>query len=285
MKFHITINTIILTVFLTITGIISHYTSKDISVMSNVQSVSLPVIMYHSVLRDTSLSGKYIVTPAQIENDIQYLSSLGYTTVSMEEVISFTEGSGNLPDKPVMLTFDDGCYNNYGYVLPLLEKYDAHAIFCVVGEYTDKYTDENVANLSYGYMRWSEICELLKNPHAEVANHSYGFHSIKNGRNGSKKNPGESAEEYCKIFSEDTEKLQSRFAEHCGFEPYIYAYPFGAYSEESFDILKKLGFKATLSCNEGINEITQDSDCLYLLKRYNRPSGISSADFFKKLDL
>lgn len=284
MKTYITVNAFILALFLTVTGIIAHYTSEDISVMSTAQSVGLPIIMYHGVLRDTDLSGKYVVTPSQIENDIEYLISRGYTTVSMDEVISFTEG-GNLPDKPVMLTFDDGCYNNYGYVLPILEKYGAHAIFCIVGEYTDRYTDENISNMTYGYMRWSEICELIKNPHAEVANHSYGFHSNINGRNGSKKNPGESAEEYRRVFLADTEKAQSRFAEHCGFEPYIYAYPFGAYSEDSFDILKVLGFKATLSCNEGINEITRGSDCLYLLKRYNRPSGISSADFFKNLNI
>lgn len=280
------INACVLVLFMMVIGVFSHLCAKpDVPVISRSDSVELPIVMYHSVLRDTALSGKYVITPSELESDIKYLKSKGYTTVSMKEVISFTEGNGELPEKPVMLTFDDGCYNNYGYVLPILEQYDAHAVFCVVGEYTDQYSDENIANMSYGYMRWQEISELFNNPHAEIANHSYAFHSNTNGRNGSKKKKNESPEEYKQIFRADTQKAQSKFAENCGFEPYIYAYPFGAYSEESFDVLKDMGFKATLSCNEGINLITHDTDCLYLLKRYNRPSGISSSSFFEKLSL
>lgn len=282
----LTINACILAFFLTAVGVFSNLCQQpDMSVINNSEGVELPILMYHSVLKDTNRSGKYIVTPSEVENDIKYLKSKGYTTVSMSEVLNFTEDNGTLPEKPVMLTFDDGCYNNYGYVLPLLEKYDARAVFCVVGEYTDRYSEEDIANLAYGYMRWEEIGELYNSPYVEIANHSYSFHDNTKGRNGSKKKKYESAAEYKRIFSADTKKAQSRFMENCGFEPYIYAYPFGAYSEESFDILEDMGFKATLSCNEGINIITRDSDCLYLLKRYNRPSGIRSADFFERLSL
>ena len=49
----------------------------------------------------------------------------------------YVNGIGILPEKPVMITLDDGCYNNLSDVLPLLEKYDMHAIVSVVGEYTN----------------------------------------------------------------------------------------------------------------------------------------------------
>lgn len=267
--------------FLVIAGFFSYrINSEKLPVMNNADGIELPVIMYHGVLKDSDLSGKYVITPSELEEDMTYLEQLGYTSVSMLDVINYIENGGSLPDKPIILTFDDGCYNNYGYVLPILEAHNAHAIFCIVGEYTDQYSESDIANMTYGYMRWKEISELADSPYAELANHSYAFHSNTNGRNGSQRNPGENIDVYREIFRADTEKAQNRFIENTGFAPYIYAYPFGAYSEESSDILKDMGFKATLSCNEGINIITHDSDCLYLLKRYNRPSGIASADFF-----
>lgn len=279
------INAAILTIFIAVVGIVSYFTTNEnLPVINNSESVKLPIIMYHSVLKDTDLSGKFVVTPTEVENDIKYFQKAGYTSVSIREVIDYTENGGTLPEKPIMLTFDDGCYNNYGYVLQLLKQYGEKAVFCVVGEYADKYTEENIANMTYGYMRWSEINEMMSSGFAEIANHSYGFHSNTGSRNGSKRKQGETADAYIEIFRADTEKAQNRFIENCGKAPYIYAYPFGAYSQESFDVLKDMGFKATLSCNEGVNVITRGEDCLYLLKRYNRPSGISSAELFAKFE-
>lgn len=247
------------------------------------EGVQLPVIMYHSVLKDTEMSGKYVVTPDTLKNDIQYLKNNGYTFVSAQELINYTENSGVLPDKPVLLTFDDGFYNNYGYVKPILEKYGAKAVISVVGSYTDEYSESNIANMTYGYVRWSDVYDMFLSSRIEIGNHSYDFHSNNNGRNGSKRNKGEDINAYKKVFYDDTKKAQDRFMTKTGFSPYIYTYPFGAYSEETTDILKDMGFKMSLSCNEGINSITKDPDSLFLLKRYNRPSGISTQDFFAKI--
>lgn len=243
----------------------------------------LPIIMYHSVLKDTSRSGKYIITPATLINDIKYLKENGYTFVSAEELINYTQYQGELPEKPVILSFDDGCYNNYGYVKPILEKYDAKAIFSVVGSYTDEYSKSNIANLTYGYMRWTDIYDLFLSSRIEVGNHSYDFHSNDKGRNGAARNYGESAETYKNIFYADTKKAQERFLEKTGFSPIIYTYPFGSACIESEEVIKEMGFKASLSCNEGINLITRDPDCLFMLKRYNRPSGVNTSDFFAKI--
>lgn len=245
--------------------------------------IELPILMYHSVLKDSTLSGKYVITPTLLESDIEYLEKNGYTTVSMQSVIDYTDHGTPLPEKPIMLTFDDGCYNNYEYVLPILEKHNAHGIFCIVGKYTDDYTDINEASCAYGYMRWIELLNMSVNPHAELANHSYDLHKFGNGRNGTKKRIGESTAEYKKLFRNDTQKLTDGFKAHSADAPVIYAYPFGAYSRESFDVLKNMGFRATLTCNEGINIITRNPDCLYLLKRNNRPSGISSEQFLGSL--
>ena len=94
---------------------------------------------------------------------------------------------------------------------------------------------------------------------------------------------GESFEAYKTVLSKDLSKLQQEFSINTGYIPNTFTYPFGAISSDSMDIIKELGFKASLSCNEGINLIIKDPNCLYQLKRYNRPNNLSTACFFNKI--
>lgn len=257
--------------------------SNDSVTVSVQDGIKLPVIMYHSVLKDSNLSGKYVITPDTLKEDISFLINNGYTFVSAQEIIDYVYSDGNLPEKPVLLTFDDGFYNTYGYVLPILKEYDAKAIISIVGSYTDEYSESKIKNLTYGYMSWSEVYDIFLSNYTEAANHSYNFHSNTNGRNGSKRNNNESIEEYKNIFLEDTKKAQDAFLTKTGFAPNVYTYPFGAYSPETTDILKEMNFKMSLTCNEGINLITKDPDSLFMMKRYNRPNGITSEQFFSNI--
>ncbi len=251
--------------------------------ISSDTGIELPIVMYHSILKDSELSGKYVITPDILENDIKYLQSRGYSAVSSAQLIDYVTSSAPLPEKPVMLTFDDGCYNNFEYALPILEKYGFHGIFCTVGKYTDDYTASNEVNVTYSYMRWIDIFNMNSSNHAEIACHSYDFHKYSGGRRGSKRKSGESKEEYKRIFREDTQKYIDDCVKNAGFAPTVYAYPFGEYSKESTDVLKDLGFLMSLTCNEGVNIITKNPDCLFLLKRNNRPDNIGTAEFFDKL--
>lgn len=268
-----------------ITFISIGFTNDSLPVFDEKDDVRLPVIMYHSVLKDKRRTGKYVITPEKFEQDLIYLKEKGYRTISAKELIKYVYADGVLPEKPVLITFDDGMYNNFEYVLPILEKHNANAIFSIVGSYTDEYTKSNIANSSFGYMRWCDIKELSQTSNIEFANHSYDFHSISSKRYGTEKNKHESTLEYINVFHQDTQKLQSEFLSNCSFHPVIYTYPFGSYSKESSRVLKKMGFLITLSCTEGINKISKDTDCLYLLKRYNRDGRPSSSEFFSRLSL
>ena len=59
----------------------------------------------------------------------------------VEDLIRYVDQGTPLPEKPVMLTFDDGHYNYISYLLPLLEEYDMKAVVSVVGEFADTYTE------------------------------------------------------------------------------------------------------------------------------------------------
>ena len=247
------------------------------------EGVMVPIVMYHSILKDYKRSGKYIITPATLEEDLKYIANNGYTTITMSDLISYVYEDTPLPEKPIILTFDDGHYNNLGYAVPLLEKYHMKAVISIVGEYTDTFSKTDEANLNYSYLRWKDVKELISSGTIEFQNHTNNLHATSNGRMGCSKKSYESNESYSNILSNDILTLQKKFWQNTGYMPNTFTYPFGSISKVSLSIITQLGFKASLSCTSGINYITKDPDCLYCLKRNNRPSGITTEDFFKKM--
>lgn len=271
-------------VFAVIIFILSGHSLKTLPVFTENTPVQLPILMYHSVLKDPQRTGKYIITPKKFEDDIIYLKNNGYNFVSLKQLVKFVYNGEPLPENPILITFDDGMYNNNEYVLPILEKHDACAVFAVVGSYTDEYSESNITNPNYSYLRWCDINELMETGRVEFASHSYDLHGLSVKRQGTKKLKNESALDFISLFHEDTQKMQSAFKTNCIYAPFCYAYPLGNFSSESERVLKKTGFLSSFSCIEGINIITQgDPDCLYLLKRYNRDGRLTTEKFFKKI--
>ena len=244
------------------------------------EGVRLPVIMYHSLLKDPSQAGDYVLSPEVLARDLDWLLEHGYETVTVRDLITYTENGGELPEKPVMITFDDGHFNNYLYALPLLQERGMRAVISVIGAETERYTESGQENAYWSYLSAERLREMDESGVFEVQNHSYDLHALA-PRRGCLRRTGEKETDYRSLLIEDTGRAQRLFIEAGVPTPNCYAYPFGAYSEESEQILRELGFFCTLSCNEGINTITRDPDSLFLLKRYNRPSGISSGRFFE----
>jgi len=242
--------------------------------------VRLPVIMYHSILK--SRSGKFIVSPAVLEADMQYLITQGYTTVFTQDVIDYVKGNGELPEKPIIITFDDGYYNNMVYALPIFQKLGLKGVINIVGHYADKAVAEGDNNPNYSHLSWEQMKELAKSGTFEIGNHTYDMHNH-GSRTGVTKKRGESQEDYRKALEADIGKLQCELTSKSGVTPNIFAYPFGKYSKETPGILKDMGFEAIFTCNEGVNIIRRgDFETLMGLKRYNRPAGISTEKFFER---
>lgn len=245
------------------------------------ESATVVMLMYHSLLKDPARHGKYVVSPDLFESDLKYLKEHGYSFVGIQELIDFVYSGAPLPKKSVVITFDDGYYNNYLYAYPLLEKYDAKMVISVIGKYTDLYDGEK-PNAYYSHVTWDMINEMLASGRVEIGNHTYSMHT--NGeRRGSKKIKGETDEHYSKILTEDIGKLQAEMFEHTGTYPSVYTYPFGAISNASFGIIADMGFLASLSCAEKPSTVTRGKpESLRCLGRFLRPTKISSADFFEK---
>ncbi len=247
----------------------------------NSSEYDLPVIMYHHILKDTKKSGPYIITPDEFEKDLKFIKNAGYTTVSVENLIDYTEKGIPLPEKPILITFDDGHLSYLEYAVPLLEKYNMCAVVSVVGSYTNDFTEHPDRCVSYAYLSWDDIETLSKSTHTEIGNHTYDMHKNTNGRQGCKKLKSESKEQHRKIFTEDTQKMQDLLKTYTKKDTLCFTYPFGYMCEETEEIIKELGFKMSLSCREGVNKLSRNSS-LFSLKRYNRPHGKGIEEILKK---
>ena len=84
------------------------------------KQATVVILMYHSLLKDPARQGKYVVSPDLFENDLRWLKENGYSFVEMQDLINFVYSGSSLPEKSVVITFDDGYYNNYLYAYPLL---------------------------------------------------------------------------------------------------------------------------------------------------------------------
>lgn len=238
------------------------------SVSAETEAVYVPIIMYHEV--KTFKNGKDVISPWEFESDLKYLSENDYTAITMGELIDYVYNGASLPDKPIILSFDDGYLSNYVYVYPLLKKYNTKIVFSILGKNTDDFTSIPDNNIDYSHVTWNQLNEMLDSGLVEVQNHSYNLHRITKSRTGCDQAKSESFAEYEKLLSEDVGKLQKEITLLTGQTPTTFVYPYGAWSDNTNIILKNLGFKATLTCTYGVNVITNNPDSLFCLKRICR---------------
>ncbi len=233
--------------------------------------VLLPILMYHDVEEDGL--GKDVVSPAELEADLRWLRASGYTAVTMGEVIDFVDGRRSLPDKPVVLSFDDGRQSVCLTVLPLLRKYGTPAVLSVIGESADEFSALPGENPRRAHASWAQLRAVADAGLGELQNHSYGLHRGSGGVFGCDRRPGESPEEYELRLAEDVLKAQECIWRETGRLPSVFTYPYGRCSALSEAVLRELGFRATLTCDFGVNRLTGDPDCLFGLKRICRSHG------------
>lgn len=244
-------------------------------------SIPLPVVMYHGLLKDKRYHNKFFISPQLFEKDLRYFKENNYTPIVVQDLIDYVDNGVPLPEKPVVITFDDGFYNSYVYAYPLLREYNMKAVISIIGKLTDKASLIKDKSANYSYLAWDEVKELNSSGIIEIQNHSYDMHDNDHNRRGAMQKQGESIEQYRLALEEDVGKFQNQIFEMTGQKPTAFTYPYGFFSKNSKEILKNMGFRASFSCAEGINFITRDPDCLYRLKRVNRTPDDSSEEFFK----
>lgn len=197
----------------------------------------LPVLMYHHLVPDGQDCNDMTVTVGRMDHDLQWLTDHGYTTILPSDLLS----GEALPEKPVLVTFDDGYRSNYDLLYPLLERHQAKAaIALIVGMQDNQWADQ--------FLRWEECRKMMDSGLIEFGSHTYLLHNMderygtftRGGINGIQRKPEESDQEFQDRVLADIQLSYDRLTEELGQEINFFAYPYGLVEPDAEPLIEEL---------------------------------------------
>lgn len=181
------------------------------------------ILMYHHVSDETPRSTS--VTPAELEQHLAYLSEF-HTVVSLQSALNAIENKTTLPEKAVVITFDDG-YRN------ILE--NAHALIRKYGfEYTI-FINPSQIDTSNSQLTWGDVKKMSKEG-VTFANHTLDHLHLLDRR------PDEDKSAWLNRIEQNIDEAESELSEKLGYSKKWLAYPFGEFDIDVKAMLKKKGY-------------------------------------------
>lgn len=201
----------------------------------NLQDV--PILNYHKV---DILNHALSVSPQEFEEQMEYLYNNGYHSIAPDQLLAHLKEGKQLPDKPIMITFDDGYLDNYTNAYPILKKYNFNATIFII---------TNLIGQDNRFMSWDQIREMQQ--YGIV----FGSHTANH-----KSLTSLTPEQVMNELSQSRDEMMRQL----GKTPKYFAYPTGTYSGEIEEMVRSAGYKAAFTIEYG--QVGADSD-LYLLQR------------------
>ncbi|MCL1874522.1 MAG: polysaccharide deacetylase family protein [Clostridiales bacterium] len=232
--------------------------------------IPLPVLMYHNFSDNPDEVNSVTVSPQKFENDLTALKEAGYTTMLPHEVLEAYEG-GYLPQKPILITIDDGYLSNYQLAFPVLVKLGMKATIFVVGSTIGRFT--NAENTSYirPHFNLEEAKDMNRSGLVSIQPHSYNLHFEENEELGQPRGMDrlreEEDEDYENRLFADTSAVKKIIEEEIGEKVISFSYPYGYYNKIADQILRNLGIEMTFTVERGLNLIANND--FFHLKRIN----------------
>ena len=207
-------------------------------------STGFPILEYHMVKDDASPEEhRYVVPPADFAQQLDYLAEEGYTTITPQDYARARKGKQTLPDKPIILSFDDGYEDNRRVVLPMLEERGMKAVFYMVTNAIGK----------PGYLTWADLFDL-EHSGMEIGSHTANHLPL------TTLSPAEQRDEL---------RLSKLLMEWRGMKTiYSFSYPNGAYDDAVVAMLAEEDYLTAVTGEAGLNTLTTNP---YLLHRVNIP--------------
>lgn len=223
----------------------------------------IPILMFHKVgySENRDYDDANYILKHSLESKMLYLSANGYKTITMSQLYdNWTKGT-ELPEKSVLLTFDDGYASHFTYVKDVLDRFNAKGTFYIVQD-----------RLFMGIEnRNLDGVKILHKAGQEIGVHTYSHPDF------TKMTYEEIYKEVatCKIFLED----------NLGIKITTFSYPFGNYNPAAIQVLKDLGFKTAVTTKRGIGDPNQFSDdSIYKISRYNVNYNTDESQFKRMLE-
>ena len=243
------------------------------------------VLCYHDVrdrLRQsfqTSPEATAIATSDLVEH-FEWLKANGFAVVSLQQLITARSGGPELPDKAVMLTFDDGYKSVYTHVFPLLKAYRYPAVVACVKQFMTADVDGKVVydgkpTARDTFMSWDEAREIARYGLVEFASHSaYAHVGVLANAQGSKL-PAlvtriydpvaaqyETEAAYQQRLFDDLNSIANVMEKELGARPRAVVWPYGAYNETAVEMARKAGH--TVAFNLVSNSDNAATDLMHL---------------------
>ncbi|KMN34164.1 hypothetical protein VI26_14320 [Chromobacterium sp. LK1] len=230
----------------------------------------LIILCYHEVGKtDEAASDPFAVDARSLVRQMEWMRGQGYSFVSLQQVLDDRAGGKPLPDKAVLLTFDDGYRSVYTNVYPVLKLFKAPALIALVGSWLQVPEGRQV---SYGdgvaprdkFLSWAQIREMRDSGLVEVASHSYASHlGLQANPQGNmepalttrvyRANGYESEPAYLARIRDDLRRNSALLKAQLGQAPRAMVWPYGSYSLEAARVAEQEGMPVTMSLDAGIN--------------------------------
>jgi peptidoglycan/xylan/chitin deacetylase (PgdA/CDA1 family) len=223
----------------------------------------VPILMYHSIAKNDIY---FTVQPEEFEKQMAYLKENLYQVITLDALVQAILIKKDLSKKLIILTFDDGFKDNYTYALPILKKNNFPATFFLVTGYLGREFD-NAQKKPLKLLDWEEVEDMHRlglidfQPHGE---YHKNFDQISKD------------ELYLEIKKSKT-IIEKKLNKKCEY----FAYPRGRYNKEIINTVKKMGIKAAVTINPGLNNTKTD---LFQLKRYSINSRTSLKKFISVIN-
>ena len=195
------------------------------------------VLNYHKIANEhKSLS----VTLDDFEQHMKWLQEYGFTCITPGQLYDFVANGADLPEKPVLITFDDGYKDNYTNAFPIMKKYGMKGTIFVVTGFLGVYDN---------YLTWDQAKELLE-AGFNIESHTYSHKSMT-----------EASDE---DITKELVKSRQTIKEKLGIDSDFMAYPTGSYNLHIAELVKEAGYKGAFTIK--YDNVSRDSN-VYALER------------------
>lgn len=218
------------------------------TIHSRARAASVPVIMYHDILPQKEVF--FDVTPEELEADFELIKSQGLTPISLTQLVAHLRTGNPLPEKPILLTFDDGYGGHYEYVYPLLQKYRYPAVFSV-------YTANMGIDTGRSHVTWEQLRTMAKSPLVTIAGHSKTH-----PQDLTKMSYGELQQEIV----ESKKILERELGESVDY----FTYPAGIHNNRVKDFVRQAGYVAALAMDDHREIFAGESPDLLAIGRFGQ---------------
>ncbi|HTK11593.1 MAG TPA: polysaccharide deacetylase family protein [Ktedonobacteraceae bacterium] len=210
--------------------------------LKQAKNIPVPILMYHSVSYASNPRFKqFAVTPAAFTEQMAYLSRHNYTPITVTQLAdAYTQNGLTLPERPVVLTFDDGFADFLANALPVLQTYHFTATLYITTAFIDGTSRwlQHEGEASRPMLSWQDVSEIAASG-IECGAHTHTHPQLDTLTASRAKN--------------EIEQSKKLLEDHLGQEVASFAYPYGYFTAHVRQQVREAGFRSACAVKHAMS--------------------------------